>query len=128
MVRRPRTAAIPMEFSVRLGDRPVINARVAAPHQAVLIELPVFVAVGAKPVARVVVVFVGKPNGDAVAGDGPVFLDQSVIEFALPFPREKGDDIGPTLKNFRAVTPLAIGRVGERYPPWVAGIPRILRR
>ena len=46
------------------------------------VELPVLIAVSAKPVAAIVMVFVGKPNGDAVAHEGPQFLDQPVVEFA----------------------------------------------
>src|SRR5215469_1492719 len=111
MVRRSGARAIPVEFAVLLADRSVVDARVAAPHQTVLVKLPIFVAIGTKPVARVIMIFIGKAHGDAVASEGPQFLDQPVIELPLPFPREKGDDGGAALEDFRTVPPFAVERI-----------------
>jgi hypothetical protein len=33
--------------------------------------------------------FVRKEDGEAVAGEGPQFFDQPVIEVAIPFPRKE---------------------------------------
>src|SRR5919202_2623824 len=57
---------VPVVQALGLGDGEVVDAGVARAHQAVLGEFPVLVAVGAEPVARVVVVLVGEPDGDAV--------------------------------------------------------------
>ena len=56
-----------MELALDCRDRKVIDAGNAPAHQSVLIELPVLVSVAAKPLARVIVPFVGKANGDPVA-------------------------------------------------------------
>jgi hypothetical protein len=46
------------------------------------------VAVVAKPVGAVVVSLVGETHRNAVVAEGPDFLDEPVIEFTLPFPRQ----------------------------------------
>ena len=69
----------PEIFAVGFFYRQVVDAGEAALHQAGRIELPILVAIGAEPVAAVVVPFVGKAHGDAVAGEGPQFLDQAIV-------------------------------------------------
>ena len=61
----------PVVFALGLGDRQVVDARDPQAHQAVLVELPVLVAVAAEPLAAVVVPFIGEAHGDAVAREGP---------------------------------------------------------
>jgi hypothetical protein len=51
----------------------------------VRVEFPVFIAIGAVPLAAVVAPFVGKAHGDALFAEGPQFLDQPVFLLALPF-------------------------------------------
>jgi hydrogenase large subunit len=66
----------------RFGNGQVVDAGDAQPHQAVLIELPVFIAIGAEPVVGVVVPLVGKADGDAVVAVGPElrrFLEQTLF-------------------------------------------------
>jgi hypothetical protein len=65
----------PMELTFRIHNRQVVDTRVAAHHEALLVELPVFVAIGAVPVTRVVVPFVSEAHCNAVVGLGPQFLD-----------------------------------------------------
>ena len=78
------TAERPQELPLLRGNRHVIDARVAAAHESVLVELPLFVTIRAKPVAAVVVPFVREAYGDPVARKGPHFLDQAILQFALP--------------------------------------------
>src|SRR5262245_2067349 len=73
IVRPP--AERPVILALALGDRPVVDAGDAPAHQAVLVELPVLVAVRAEPVAAVVAPLIGEAHGDAVAGKGPQPLD-----------------------------------------------------
>ncbi len=82
----------PMEFAFCLCDRVLVDAGDAALHQPVGVELPVLVAIGAEPAAAVVAIFIGEADGDAVAGMGPDFLDQPVVELARPFARQEGFD------------------------------------
>ena len=82
----------PVKLAVRLQDRQIVDAGMAAAHQSVFVELPVFVAVGAEPVAVVVMPFVGEAHGDPVSVEGPQFFDQAVVEFLAPFAGEEFDD------------------------------------
>ena len=74
-----------MVFAAALRDRKIVDAGDAQAHQAMLVELPILVAVAAKPAAAVVVPLIGKAHRDAVLAEGPDFLDQAVVELALPF-------------------------------------------
>jgi hypothetical protein len=76
-----------------------VDAGQAALHQAVFRELPVLVAVGAIPLAGIVMVFVGEANCNAVAVVGPQFLDQAVLELARPFALQQADDGGRPVTN-----------------------------
>lgn len=71
------SAERPMEFSVFGFDGLVVDARVAMRHQSLFVELPVLVAVAAKPVAGVVVPLVHKPHRDAIFVEGPELLGPS---------------------------------------------------
>ena len=83
----------PMIFAIRFLDWKIIDARKSQPHQAIIIELPILVAVGAIPVSRVVVPLVGEAHGDAIIRESPKLFDQAVVEFFRPFTREKSDDV-----------------------------------
>src|SRR5271170_1703973 len=97
MIRGTRTGAIPMVFAIALLDRQIVDAGEAPLHQPICAKLPILVAVGAEPIGGIVAPFIGETHGDAVAGETPKLFDQSVIELALPLPREKCDDRGAAL-------------------------------
>src|SRR5579863_4854132 len=69
----------PVVFPLAFLDRQVVDAGDAQPHQAVRVEFPVLVAVAAKPVAAVVVTFIGEADGNPVVAEGPDFLDEPVV-------------------------------------------------
>ena len=71
-----------MIFALALLDRQIVDAGDAQAHQAVFVEFPVLVAIAAKPVAAIVMPFIGEAHGDAVVAEGPDFLDQAVVELA----------------------------------------------
>jgi hypothetical protein len=80
------TAALrPMEFSLGFLNRQIINARIAALHQAVLVEFPVFIAVRTKPFIVVSVPLVSKADCDPVAFICPKLFYQAVFMFFRPF-------------------------------------------
>src|ERR1700732_1145875 len=108
------TAERPVVFSVALLDRKIIDARDAQAHQAMLFEFPVLVAIAAEPVPAVIVPFVGKAHGDSARMEGPEFLDQPVVELAVPLSGQKGFDRLASLQEFGAVAPPTVGGVGER--------------
>ena len=81
-----------METTLGARDRYVVDASLAPSHQAVLVKLPLLVAVRAKPVVGVVVPLVLEANRDAVVVERPKLLDEPVIELFRPFALEEGDD------------------------------------
>ena len=89
----------PMIFAFRFLDWKVIDAREPQPHQAIIIEFPILVAVRAIPVSGVVVPFIGKAHGDSIVRESPKLLDQAVVEFLRPFTCEKSDDVLSSVYN-----------------------------
>src|SRR5690606_10652680 len=81
MIGGPGAGGGPAEPALVLLDGHVVDARLAATHQARLVELPQLVPVGPEPAALGVVVLVLEPDGDAVVGEGPERLDQPIVEF-----------------------------------------------
>src|SRR5712671_4277675 len=117
----------PVILAPALLDRDIVDAGDAKPHQAVLVELPILVAVAAEPKPAIIVPLIGEAHGDAVFVKGPDFLDQPVIELAVPLARQEGSNGPAPLLKFRAVTPAAVDRVRERDARGIARIPRVLR-
>src|SRR6187397_261160 len=116
----------PVILALALLDGEVVDAGDAPPHQAVLVELPVLVTVAAKPVAAVVVPFVGEAHRDAVVAERPDLLDQAVVELAVPLARQERFDGGAALQKLRAIAPAAVGRIRERDARGIARVPRVL--
>src|ERR1700730_4131035 len=119
------TAKRPVVLALALLDRDIIDAGDAKPHQAVLIKFPVLVAVAAEPITAVVVPLICKARENAVLTEGPHFLDQPVVQLAVPLARKKSLDGLAALQKFSAVPPAAVGRVGERDARGITGIPCI---
>ncbi len=71
--------------------------------------------------------FIGIPHGNAVAGEGPQFLDQPIIQLLGPFAREKAFGFFAAMDEFGAVTPLGVQGVSQGHTLWVAGVPTRLR-
>src|SRR5262249_6852377 len=59
---------------VGLGDGDIVDAGLAATHEAFVIEFPKFVAVAAPPLSCYVVAFVLEPHRDPVATEAPQLL------------------------------------------------------
>src|SRR5258708_4083428 len=123
MVGWARRRGGPQELSFVVGDGDVVDAGLAPAHQAGGIELPLLVAVRAKPVARVVAPLVLKAHRDPVVVERPQLLDQAVLDLARPLSPQKGDDLGAALEELRAVAPAAVLGVRARDPLGVARIP-----
>jgi hypothetical protein len=69
--------------------------------------------------------FVGKAHRDAVVAKRPDLLDQPVVELALPLAGQERNDGVATLEDFRAVSPAAVERVGERDALGIARVPGV---
>src|SRR5882757_8393894 len=125
MIVRPATER-PVIKPVLFADRQVVDARKAHAHQAVRVELPVLVAVRAEPAPGIVAPLVGEANGDAVLMKGPEFLDQPIVELAIPFAGEKRLDRRPPLKELSPVSPPAVFGIGERDSRRVTRVAAVL--
>src|SRR5688572_21580830 len=89
-----RPAALrPMELALGLRDRQVVDAGVSTLHEPEHIELPILVAIRAIPLAGVVSPLVSEAHGNAVIGEGPKLLDQSVVELAAPLAGKELDNL-----------------------------------
>src|SRR5262245_59444620 len=97
-------------------------------HQTVFIELPIFIAVGSKPVSRIVMTFISETNGDPIVLKSPKFLDQSVVEFPRPFTTEKSDNLFPADEEFGSVAPPALFAVGKSHFFGITSVPGIFRQ
>src|SRR2546423_12543814 len=104
MVIGPATEG-PVELALVRANRQIIDAGDAQAHQAVLVEFPILVAIAAEPVAAVVMPLIGEAHGDAVVAEGPHFLDQPVVELAVPFAGEEGFDLLAALNELGAIAP-----------------------
>ena len=97
-----------MELSLILSDPEFIDACVSRMHQPFRVEFPVFIAVGPKPIARVIAILVGKPHRNPVVQKGPYLLDESVVEFSGPLPLEQRDDLLTPVGELRSISPARI--------------------
>src|SRR5580692_1412384 len=119
-ISRPWPRRGPMKAPVLLGNLHIIDAGLAAAHQAVLVELPLLIAVGAMPLATGIVPFILEAHGNVIAVEGPEVLDQAVIELVRPFAREERDDGLAAFEEFRAVAPAAVLGIGQRHALGIA--------
>src|SRR3954447_8249174 len=88
-----------------LLDRDVVDACLAPAHVALVVELPLLVAVAAPPLAGLVAALVLEAHGDPVAGERPQVLAQRVVALARPFAGEEVDDRGAAGEELVAVAP-----------------------
>src|ERR1700734_3495818 len=90
-------AGRPEILAVGFDNRQVVDAGDALAHQAVLVELPELVAIGAEPLGPVVMPFVGEAHRHPVVAKSPQLLDEPVVELLVPFTREERADSLPAV-------------------------------
>ena len=117
--------SVPTKLPVGLLDRQIVDAGEAALQVAEVVEFPVLVAVGAIPLAGIVVEFVLETHGDAVASERPEFFLEAVIEFPIPLAAQKLDDRRAAIHELGAVAPFGVLGVGKRDALGVARIPGV---
>ena len=122
VVRRAGGGA-PVEAAVCRVDGGIVDARLAAAHQAVEVERPLLVAIGAPKLAGGIVIFVGKACGDVRVVERPHLFYEAVFVLGLPFVREEGDDRCGAAEELRVVAPAAIGCVGRSDARGIARVP-----
>src|SRR3954469_8324451 len=79
----------PVIFALPTFDRQVVDAGNPPSHQALFVELPILVAIAAKPVAGIVVPFICKAHGNPVVAKPPDLLDQPILQLANPLAYEE---------------------------------------
>src|SRR5882762_4463833 len=124
IVRPP--AEWPVVLAVTLLDGSVVDARDPNSHEAVLVELPVFIAVTAVPLARVVAPLVGETHRNPILAAAPDFLNKAVIEFAVPFACQKRLNGLASLQKLRTIAPADVRGVRKRDSRGIAAVPGIL--
>src|SRR5437867_3208453 len=95
----------PVILAVRFLDRQVVNGGKPKSHQAVVIKIPVLVAIGTEPIPGVIMPFVGEPHGDTVCVVSPKLFDQPVVKFFSPLAFQKLNDLGPSSWELGTVSP-----------------------
>src|SRR5262245_28875842 len=120
------TAKRPVIFAFALLDRKVIYTGDAQTLEPLSIELPILIAIAAKPAAAIVMPLVGETHRNAVLAECPDFFDQKIVKLTAPFARQECFDGAPTLKKLGTIAPTTVGCVGKRNTSGVARIPCIL--
>ena len=118
----------PAKLAFRFANRVLVDACEAQLHQSRGVELPVLVTIGAEPLVTIVVVFISKAHGDAIASESPEFLDQPVFEFARPFASQERFNLGATAWKLSAIAPATVDSIGKRDVRRVTRIPCVLCR
>src|SRR6266567_3607381 len=119
------SAEEPVIFALAIFDRQVVDAGDPPSHQALFVELPILVAIAAKPVAGIVVPFICKAHGYPVVAKRPHFLNQPIVELAIPFAREKRLNRFAAVNELGAVAPDAVDGIAEGDAGGIASVPGI---
>src|SRR3981081_412760 len=112
-----------MILAFALLDGSIINAGDSKPHETMLVEFPVFIAVAAEPITAVIVPLIGEAHRYTVLAKRPDLFDQAVVEFPAPLARQERFDGFAPLQELRAVSPAAVGCIGKRNAGGIARIP-----
>ena len=115
----------PMIFSFRFFDRKIVDRCVSKAHQAIVAKLPILVAIGAKPISRVVVPLVGEPHRNTISSVSPQLFDEPIVQLLRPFTFQKLNDFLPSTRKLGAISPARVDGVSECYLFRIAKIPRI---
>src|SRR5215475_5949546 len=115
----------PVVLAVRFLDGQVVDAGQTKPHQALVVELPVLVAVRAEPVPRIIVPLVGETDGNAAPLEGPQLLDQAIVEFAGPLAGEEGDDLPASVEAWATFSGSRVFQASSARRTFCAAVSRV---
>jgi hypothetical protein len=68
------SSPFPAKFAIRLLNRHIVDTSKVTHHQTIFGKLPIFVAIGAIPESRIIVLFVFKAHSDPVIHKTPEFF------------------------------------------------------
>src|SRR5215470_2452821 len=106
----------PVVLALGFLDRQVIDTGQTTAHQTILGELPVFIAIGPEPIARVIMPLIREAHRDAGLMKGPELFDEAVVEFFGPFALEELHNGLAPYQELAAIAPRALQRIGQRDP------------
>jgi hypothetical protein len=110
MIIRPAPKR-PVKLSITFFNAKIINAGNPPTHIPPVVKLPILIAIGAKPIARIIMPLIAEPYCNPITLKCPEFLDEPVVEFFIPFPSQEMDNGLMTSKELRTIPPHAILRV-----------------
>ncbi len=119
------TTEIPTKLALNFCDGTFVDAGDAALYQTIRRELPVFVAVGSKPIAEFVAILIRKTNRDPTSDMCPYLIDVAVFELSRPLPFKEGYNRVAAAYKLRPVAPMAVCAIAECYAIGIAAIPRV---
>src|SRR5215831_1227156 len=70
----------PAVLALSFLDRQIIDADQTTAHEPILGELPVFIAIGPEPIARVIMPLIRKAHRNAGVMKGPELFDEAVVQ------------------------------------------------
>src|SRR5215471_8547073 len=115
----------PAVLALSFLDRQVIDAGQTSAHEPILGELPVFIAIGPEPVARVIMPLIREAHRNAGVMKGPELFDEAVVQLFGPCALETLDNSLAPYQELAAVPPRAVQGRGQRDPCGVAGVPGV---
>src|ERR1700733_4604934 len=92
-------------------------------HDPLGIELPVFVSIRTVPLPRIIMKLISEANRNPVAIVSPQFLDEAIIQFALPFAQQEAHNLFAPVEELRTVSPHTIRCISERDLLRISGVP-----
>src|ERR1700722_2857038 len=101
----------PAELPVAFSNGKIVDAGVPDPVETVLIILPVLIAVGTKPVTRIVPPLVRETNCDVISRERPQLFDQPVFQLLGPLSLHEVDDGRSPGGELSPVSPPRIHRI-----------------
>ena len=82
LVRPPPQRPVELPVAFRNGE--IVDAGVPHPVETVLVILPILIAIGTKPVPRIVPPLVRETNRDVISSEGPQLFDQPIFQLLRP--------------------------------------------
>ena len=104
----------------------VVDRGVPIDHDALWIEVPVFIPISSVPLVGIVTILICETYRDAIFAERPQLFDEPVVKLTIPFASEKLDNLLPADRKLRAIAPVAIDRIGEADTMGITGVPAVL--
>src|SRR5580658_10369058 len=112
MIVRP-PAQRPVELPLAFGNGKIVDTSVPHIVKAVVVKLPVLIAIGTKPVTGIVAPLVRETNRDAISCERPQLFDQPILQLLRPFALQEFDDGSSPGGELGPISPSRIHRIAQ---------------